>query len=366
MEVSVIVTNYNKGDLIDVALCSVMAQECPFDFEVIVVDDASTDHSPEIVRSYAERYPQQVRAYFHETNQGITKTWVEACRYVTGRYVARLDGDDWWTDTHKLEKQVAALDARGGSGWCTTDFDIHDAAGKLVGPSAIKGGLLPHMTCFEDMLARKGMTMSSTWLVDAPLMQEVARAISPDAVDDTFSMQLELFMRTSPVFLEESMAAYRLAEESDSHTIDSQKMASRVERLAQTQAEYLAKKDDIDWPLLARLFLDEECAKEKVIYQLREERAAAQEYLASVEADREGLRAEKTRVQDELTAAVEAAHAENSRIYGELSGMVRDLQGRLEQAEADRDAARADLEAILSSKRWQMASKVAGLLGRKG
>lgn len=97
------------------------------------------------------------------------------------------------------------------------------------------------MSSFEEMLSFRGMTMSSTWLVDSELMLEVNEAISPDAVDDTFCLQLELFTKTELTFLPEATTVYRLHEGSDSHPASVEKMSKRFEKLQETQEEYLDK-----------------------------------------------------------------------------------------------------------------------------
>lgn len=368
MRVSVICTCFNKGAWIAQALDGILAQECSFDYEVIVVDDASSDDSPQIIRAYEERHPGVVRGVFHSQNQGITRTWLEVCELAGGDYIARCDGDDYWCDPHKLRKQVEALEASEDSLWCSTDFDIVTAQGDLVRRSALVSGLYPRMTSFEEQLALKGMTMSSTWLVDRELMLEVNRAIAADAVDDTFNIQLELFMRTRLTFLEDSTTAYRLAEESDSHSSDLGRMARRIERLEQTQLEYLEKNaENIDWPTLARLLIAKNNEREVTIYRLEgEQKVATSEYLSSVEADRDALRAENERLFAELTGEIEKLRAENGRIYDELSGMARDLMDQLRRTEAERDELREGYQAVVESKRWKLASKAARLLKKNG
>jgi glycosyltransferase involved in cell wall biosynthesis len=84
-------------------------QETDFPFEIVVHDDASTDGTAEILKDYASRYPEIVRPVFQTENQfsksGIYPTIFayEKCR---GKYIAECDGDDYWTDTQKLQRQV--------------------------------------------------------------------------------------------------------------------------------------------------------------------------------------------------------------------------------------------------------------------
>ena len=266
MKVSIICTNYNKEAWIEEAIQSFLNQKCNFDYEIILVDDASSDHSPQIIEHYAKQFPEKIKAVFHQENLGITKTWIEACKLAQGDYIARCDGDDYWIDEYKLQKQVDILEKSETSSWSCSDFDIISESGELRHKEAIKNGIIRKMSSFEEMLAFRGMTMSSTWLVDRKLMLKVNEAITPDAVDDTFCLQLELFMKTELTFLPEATTVYRLHEGSDSHPASVEKMSKRFEKLQETQEEYLDKYySRIDFNALTRYLFLENTEHEKIL-----------------------------------------------------------------------------------------------------
>lgn len=75
MKVSIICTNYNKGDWVREAMDSFLNQKTNFDFEIIIIDDASTDHSYELIQEYQNKFPEKVRTFRNEVNLGITRTW---------------------------------------------------------------------------------------------------------------------------------------------------------------------------------------------------------------------------------------------------------------------------------------------------
>ncbi|SDL76479.1 glycosyltransferase family 2 protein [Streptococcus equinus] len=276
MKVSIICTNYNKEAWIEEAIQSFLNQKCNFDYEIILVDDASSDHSPQIIEHYAKQFPEKIKAVFHQENLGITKTWIEVCKLAQGDYIARCDGDDYWTDEYKLQKQVEILDKSETSSWSCSDFDIISESGELRHKEAIKNGIIRKMSSFEEMLAFRGMTMSSTWLVDRKLMLKVNEAITPDAVDDTFCLQLELFMKTELTFLPEATTVYRLHEGSDSHPASVEKMSKRFEKLQETQEEYLDKYySRIDFNALTRYLFLENTEHEKIL-ALRQRELATQ------------------------------------------------------------------------------------------
>lgn len=276
MKVSIICTNYNKEAWIEEAIQSFLNQKCNFDYEIILVDDASSDHSPQIIEHYAKQFPEKIKAVFHQENLGITKTWIEVCKLAQGDYIARCDGDDYWIDEYKLQKQVEILDKSETSSWSCSDFDIISESGELRHKEAIKNGIIRKMSSFEEMLAFRGMTMSSTWLVERKLMLKVNEAITPDAVDDTFCLQLELFMKTELTFLPEATTVYRLHEGSDSHPASVEKMSKRFEKLQETQEEYLDKYySRIDFNALTRYLFLENTEHEKIL-ALRKQELATQ------------------------------------------------------------------------------------------
>lgn len=114
MKLSVSVITYNQAGFIRQALESVLAQRTSFDFEVVVGDDASTDGTREIVLEYAARFPDRVRAVLPERNMGRSGLLMlaETLKHVRGAYIARMDGDDYWTSPLKLQRQVDFLDGR--------------------------------------------------------------------------------------------------------------------------------------------------------------------------------------------------------------------------------------------------------------
>ena len=113
MKLSVSIVTYQEVDYIRQTLESVLQQKTNFPFEVVVGDDASTDGTREILEEIRAQWPDQVRLLLPEKNYGDYglsnfMATVDACR---GDYVAFLDGDDFWTSSDKLQRQVDFLDA---------------------------------------------------------------------------------------------------------------------------------------------------------------------------------------------------------------------------------------------------------------
>ncbi|WP_263261178.1 glycosyltransferase [Pseudomonas sp. RIT-PI-S] len=110
--VSVVCPAYNQQAFIAQTIDSFLAQQTDFPFEILINDDASTDGTREIIRAYAERYPSLIRPVLHEQNQYRQgKLFFPALfNMAKGRYLAYCDGDDYWTDPLKLQKQVSFLE----------------------------------------------------------------------------------------------------------------------------------------------------------------------------------------------------------------------------------------------------------------
>jgi glycosyltransferase involved in cell wall biosynthesis len=111
MKVSVHMITYNHARFIARALDSALAQETNFPFEIVVFDDASTDGTSAIVRQYAQRHPDVIRAVVREKNAGVSRNFIEALLACRGEYIAFLEGDDYWDSPKKLQTQADILDA---------------------------------------------------------------------------------------------------------------------------------------------------------------------------------------------------------------------------------------------------------------
>ena len=119
-KVSILVTTYNQEHLITHAIDSILMQKCDFAYEIVIGEDASTDGTREVVTSLGERYPDKVRVLLRDPDVanrdraiGLAGkiNYLSALRECRGEFVAILDGDDYFTSPHKLQKQVDFLEA---------------------------------------------------------------------------------------------------------------------------------------------------------------------------------------------------------------------------------------------------------------
>lgn len=120
---------YNRASYIGDAIRSVLAQTYQ-DWELIVIDDGSTDDTESIVRGFAET---RIRYSRHAVNQGISATRRDAVAASKGTYLAVLDSDDIWTDPEKLATQVAFLENSPQHVIVGTFIRLIDATGAMTG-----------------------------------------------------------------------------------------------------------------------------------------------------------------------------------------------------------------------------------------
>ena len=132
-KVTVVCTAYNHEAYLRDALEGFVSQETDFPFEVLVNDDASTDGTAAILREYAEKYPDIIRPFYQEKNlysQGINIYDAVFYPVARGEYIAACEGDDRWTDPHKLQLQVDFLDAHPEYSACVHNTLAHTVGGE--------------------------------------------------------------------------------------------------------------------------------------------------------------------------------------------------------------------------------------------
>lgn len=107
--VSVIVLTYGQVRYIKQAINSILEQKTNFVYEIIVGEDCSPDGTKDILKQYEKMHPQKFVMLYREQNLGINQNLVDALRRARGAYVAFCEGDDYWLDDNKLQRQVEFL-----------------------------------------------------------------------------------------------------------------------------------------------------------------------------------------------------------------------------------------------------------------
>ena len=122
--VSICTTTYNREKFIAEAIESCMMQKTNFSFEMVICDNCSTDKTVEVIEEYIAKYPGKIRLLKADKNYGLMLNYIKSIEAGTGKYIADCDGDDYWIDEFKLQKQVDFLEANPDYVMCFTNSYI--------------------------------------------------------------------------------------------------------------------------------------------------------------------------------------------------------------------------------------------------
>ena len=112
MKLTIVTTTYNQEKYIGQAIDGMLMQKTNFDFHIVISNDNSTDSTQKILEQYREKYPEKITVINNEKNLGAMGNFINTLSNIKNtEYVALCDGDDFWTDENKLQKQVDFLDS---------------------------------------------------------------------------------------------------------------------------------------------------------------------------------------------------------------------------------------------------------------
>jgi glycosyltransferase involved in cell wall biosynthesis len=137
--VSVCVITYNQEKFIEETLNGVLFQKSDFKIELIISNDCSTDNTNNVINDVIKKYQGEIniRYFNHETNIGMMKNFIFSLEQCNGKYIALCDGDDYWIDENKLQKQVDFLENNPEFSLVHTEV-YGDQNGKIINPIPLK------------------------------------------------------------------------------------------------------------------------------------------------------------------------------------------------------------------------------------
>lgn len=231
---------YNQERYIRDALEGFVMQQTDFNFVVIVHDDASTDSTPKIIKEYSQKYPELIFPILEKENQyskgpgnlgNVLNPIIEA---TNAKYIALCEGDDYWIDPLKLQKQVDKMESDPEIGMCYTGFDIKDEVrGKYLhnlfktDPKTFP----PTYRGVEEFILKRGYVCPPSWVI----RRELWKSNLPLSVDGTF-VRFADFLNSSKVhFLPDVTCVYRVIAESASHSKSYETYFKRQKKILDTQ-----------------------------------------------------------------------------------------------------------------------------------
>lgn len=207
--VSVAMTTYNHESFIRMALDSILMQKVEFDYEVLIAEDCSTDKTREIVVDYQRRYPDKFRLRLARENLlsqglkgGITNR--AACR---GKYIAMCEGDDYWTDPLKLQKQVDFMEAHPGCSLCGHGVKKIDSRGTCT---SCYQNPVPEVSTIRDIIQQNYLITPSVMFRNCDIDSLFHMLVKAPQGD--WLLYVFLARQGDIGFINEEMAVYRVHE----------------------------------------------------------------------------------------------------------------------------------------------------------
>lgn len=240
---SVVMTTYNHERYIAEAIESVLRQQTSFRVEIVVGEDCSTDRTLNIVRDYQSMYPECIKIVTSDENVGWRKNYRRTIAAASGKYIAMLDGDDYFTHRKKLQMQVDLLEAYPDVGMCYTRsqrIDEHDNV--TLYPESEE---CP--TTFEAML-RRNPAENCTVVARRELVEryyaEVQPENHPEWKTDDLPMWLWFAANSKYMAIDGPMAVHRVLSYSVSHNPDYRKKIEFVDSLSDISLWYDSRYND--------------------------------------------------------------------------------------------------------------------------
>lgn len=209
VRVSIICNTYNHERYIAQALDSFLAQETTFPYEILIHDDASTDRTADIIRDYERRYPDRIFPIYQSENQyskGVAISRVFQYPRARGMYFALCEGDDFWLDPHKLQKQYDYMQKHPECTLCISNALICAPSGEIIGDySPAKEN-----RCFspeEVILGGGGFCATNSIFSRTRLIQDLPAYFDILYID--FVIQMYLASCGTTYCFADKMAAYR-------------------------------------------------------------------------------------------------------------------------------------------------------------
>ena len=232
--VSISCITFNHGPYLRQALDSFLMQKTSFPFEIVIHDDCSSDDTIDIIREYTERYPDIMRPMYEEENQyskGISNiSGVYNFPRARGRYIAMCEGDDYWADADKLQKQFDYMEAHPECVLCCHAAAVvsEDKAFRTV--AELKPFAAAGVISAENVISKKENIPTASMFLRAEYAKQLPQWYFDCPVGD-IPLQLAMLMHGSVYYMDEIMSMYRMGRAGSwGESMDDDKARQKWER----------------------------------------------------------------------------------------------------------------------------------------
>lgn len=213
--VSISCTSYNHENYIADAIESFLKQKTNFKFEILIHDDASTDRTAEIIKYYEELYPDLIKPIYQTENQYSKGICVEDSnlKRAKGKYIAVCEGDDYWLDSYKLQKQVDYMESHPECSLCVHGGHVVNASDKRIQHynRPTKGSKF--FTVEEVIEGGGGLFLTNSMFYRIEYSNDMPRFFEVAPVGD-YPLAIHLSLVGSVYYIDEYMSAYRVGDRS--------------------------------------------------------------------------------------------------------------------------------------------------------
>lgn len=208
--VSVICNTYNHEKYIAKTLNSILEQRTEFVIEVLVHDDASTDKTADIIRDFQYRFPDIIKPVYQKKNQysmGVDIIQRYQFPRVKGKYFAFCEGDDYWNDPYKLQKQYDELELHVDIDICAHASYVLNSSKKIRMNDIVPAAKNTIFSMSEVIRGGGGFVATNSLLMRASLLDEQPDFFKKCSLD--YSIQMYGALKGGMLYLSDKMSTYR-------------------------------------------------------------------------------------------------------------------------------------------------------------
>jgi glycosyltransferase involved in cell wall biosynthesis len=211
--VSVICNVYNHEPYLQQALDGFVNQQTKYSYEVLIHDDASTDRSADIIRNYQNKYPDIIKPIYQKENQyskGIKIGRTFQIPRAKGKYIAFCEGDDYWCDNSKIEKQVFFLESHPEYSGTVHETQVIDKFGNKIRKFVNQPECdITSLNSLLDFPHTTSYLFRNPWIETKPELVEMTKSIS----NWDKSYAIYMVKRGKVHYFDEIMSCYRYVED---------------------------------------------------------------------------------------------------------------------------------------------------------
>jgi glycosyltransferase involved in cell wall biosynthesis len=229
--VSVNMITYNHAPFIVQAIEGVLQQRTNFPFDLVIGEDCSIDGTREIVFEYQEKCPDIIRVVTSDKNVGAKINGFRTLKACQGKYIAFCEGDDYWHNPDKLQKQADYLESHPECGMVYSSYDVYHVKTKkkIMDFANYRKMKMPVNPSISDVVEVKGVPLTCTVMARRILCEQIIESDPYLHQSDHFLMgdtQLwaEMATKARLDYIPESLATHNITEESATRSHDKEKV----------------------------------------------------------------------------------------------------------------------------------------------